>query len=106
MLSRIEAKIDTVTPIEPGGFRQGISCNDQILTLTTSIESAFQRRKRVSIALVDLSSAYDTVWKQGLLMKLTNVIKCKKIVNMVENMLCDRRFRTYGRKVKPMDDPE
>jgi hypothetical protein len=74
LLQRIAASIDAVVPIEQAGFRAGRSCCEQVLALTSTIESGFQRGSKFSAAFVDLSAAYDTVWRRGLLLKLSKVI--------------------------------
>ena len=40
--------------------------------MTQEIENAFQEKKKVVASFVDLTKALDKVWKEGLLMKLTN----------------------------------
>lgn len=52
ILMRIEPFIDDATPINQDGFRSGRLCVDQIATLTTKIESAFQRGDKVGIVFV------------------------------------------------------
>lgn len=52
LYNRILSIIDGAIPSEQAGFRPKRSCCDQVLALTSHIES-----------LVDLSAAYDTVWK-------------------------------------------
>jgi hypothetical protein len=39
--------------------------------------------------------AYDTVWKDGLIHKLYNVIRCGKMVSLLEDMLSNRQFRVF-----------
>lgn len=36
--------------------------------------------------LIDLTAAYDTVWKKGLLYKLIKEIRCLRIVDMTANV--------------------
>lgn len=74
IFNRIGPAIDEATPIEQGGFRESRSCVDQIVTFTTKIESSFQRQEKVWVAFVDLTSAYDTVWRHGLLLKCIRVL--------------------------------
>lgn len=65
LLARISPTIYSTTPIEQAGFRQGRSCMDQVLTLTIGIETGFQREKKVGVALIDLTAAYDVFWKHS-----------------------------------------
>lgn len=43
--------------------------------------------------LIDLTAAYDTVWKRGLLYKLIKSIPCLKTCDLICNMLSDRVFK-------------
>lgn len=45
------------------------------------------------MVFIDLTSAYDTVWKRGLLYKLIKAVRCLRIVDMIANMLSDRLFQ-------------
>ena len=55
------------------GFRKGRSCEDQILKITQAIEDGFHHKrphKRSVLVLLDFSKAYDTVWRQKLLLSM------------------------------------
>lgn len=62
--------------VEQAGFRHNRSCCDQILALTTFIEAAFQERLKPSAVFVDLSAAYDTLWREEMIYKLLKTIPC------------------------------
>jgi len=49
---------------EQAGFVRGKSCSEQVLSLTTHLENRFQNKLKSGAAFLDLSSAYDTVWKK------------------------------------------
>jgi hypothetical protein len=93
ILQRISTSIDAVIPIEQAGFRAGRDCTEQVLALTSNIEAGFQRGLKFSAAFIDLSAAYDTVWRKGLLTKLAEAIPCRKIMNLLNNMLASRYIR-------------
>ena len=93
--SRIYSKIDDFLPKEQGGFRKNRSCCDQVLDLTTYIERGFQERKKTGVVFMDLTAAYDTVWKNGLLLKLYKTLKCSQTVKLIEEMLSNRKFRVF-----------
>ena len=60
---------------QQAGFRKGRSCEDQIIRITQAIEDGFQRKpksQRSALVLLDFSKAYDTVWRQRLLMNMFN----------------------------------
>jgi hypothetical protein len=84
--NRISPIIEENLPIEQAGFRPNRNCCDQVLALISYIESGFQN----GVVFVDLTAAYDTVWKDGLIHKLYNVIRvpCGKMVSLLEDMLC------------------
>lgn len=58
--NRIYDAIDRKLPGEQAGFRKNRSCTDQILALSTFIESEFEKKQKTGVALVDLSSLYGT----------------------------------------------
>lgn len=95
IMFRIESTIEEVLQNCQGGFRKTRNCCDQVLSLTTFIESGFNNKLKTGAAFVDLSAAYDTVWKDGLILKLYSHLKCGKMVRLIENMLTDRRLRVF-----------
>jgi exonuclease III len=92
ILNRIGPLVSEVIPMEQAGFTSSRSCSDQVLSLTTHIEAGFQKCLKTSVAFVDLTAAYDTVWKQGLLYKLIQVVPCRTTIQLIGNMLSDRKF--------------
>lgn len=95
ILNRIQPEIEKILPVEQAGFRTNRSCAEQVLALTILIEKGFQINLKTNEAFIDLTAAYDTVWRHGLLYKLANVIPCKKILTLIENMLSNRRFQVF-----------
>jgi len=63
-----------------------------VFALTTFVENRFQEKKKSGAVFLDLSSAYDTAWKKGLLLKLARIIKCKTTLTLMERLLSDRKF--------------
>lgn len=57
--------------MEQTGFRQDWNCVDQVLSLIGYIESGFQRGVKATAVFANLTAAYDTVWKDGLLYNVT-----------------------------------
>ncbi len=57
---------------QQAGFRKGRSCEDQIIRITQAIEDGFQMKptQRSVMVLLDFSKAYDTVWRQRLLLTM------------------------------------
>lgn len=93
LLARIEPIIDKVLPVEQAGFRENRSCCDQVLTFTTYVENGYQSKIKSGAVFLDLSAAYDTVWKNDLLFKLSKILKCKGILRLIDQMLSNRKFK-------------
>jgi hypothetical protein len=95
VLNRIGPTIDANTPIEQAGFHPGRSCTDQIAALTTYIEKGFQNKKKTTAAFIDLTAAYDTVWREGLLFKFLKTTKFLTFHNLLNEMLTNRYFKVH-----------
>lgn len=91
--NRISPEIDQHLPNEQAGFRPGRNCSDQVLALTNFIESGFERELKTGVVFIDLSSAYDTVWKMGLMYKLVRAIPCLQLCDVICNILSDQYFQ-------------
>lgn len=68
-------------------------CGDQVLALTIHIEAGFEDRRKTALVLVDLSSAFDTVWKKNALLKLAKTIQCKKTIDLMASMMSNRMLQ-------------
>jgi len=87
-----------VVPKEQAGFKPHRSCTDQVAALTTFIENGFQKNLKTTAVLVDLTAAYDTVWKTGLLTKLLELIPCLTLHKLLNEMLSNRTFTVHLRE--------
>lgn len=78
------------------------------MALTTFIEIGYQKKLKTSVTFVDLSAAYDTVWRQGLMYKLAKTISCRNTVELINNMLTNRLLRVFldnkGSRWRKMND--
>ena len=54
------------------GFRKGRGTEDQVLRVTQAVSDGFQRGERSVLTLLDFSKAYDTVWRQRLILTLSS----------------------------------
>lgn len=95
LYNRLMPLVDENLPNEQGGFRPNRNSCDQVLSLTTHIESGFQQHFKTGAVFLDLSAAYDTVWKNGLLYKLHETVHCCKTVNLIENLLSNRKIKVF-----------
>lgn len=93
LLRRISPLLERSIPMEQAGFRSGRNCCEQVLALTTYVENGFQNKMKSGVVFLDLSAAYDTVWKRGLLLKLAKNLRCKATLRLLEQILSDRSFK-------------
>ena len=78
--------------IEQASFTPGRDTTDQNLALTSFVEACFEKRLKTGIVFFDLSAACDTVWHNGLMLKLIKIIKCKKTIKLLKRMTGPRNF--------------
>ena len=64
--------------------------SDQLVRLSQCIWDGYQRREKTSLVLFDLARAYDRVWHDGLLLKLTEVGVSLTMVRWVQEWLKNR----------------
>ena len=93
----------TIAP-EQLGFRQYRSTEDQTTHLSQVIEDAFQAKKVMLAAFIDLQKAFDKVWKSGLVVKLLRAGICGNMLRWTKSYLHNRKARVLvnghsGRKV-------
>lgn len=65
------------------------------MALTTHIGIGFQKKLKTGAFFLDLSAAYDTVWKHGLLFKFLDVIPCITLVKLLSSMLSNREMTVF-----------
>lgn len=100
LLMRLQPVLEPHLPDEQAGFRKNRNCTDQVLALTTHIEAGFQYKLKSGGVFIDLSSAYDTVCRQGLIYKLSGKIKERKMLTLLTNILTNRKLRVHlGEKI-------
>ena len=68
---------------------------DQVTLLIQDIEDSFQRGEKVSIVLLDLTAAYDTVWLRGLHLKLLQMTPDQHMVGFIMGMLTNCSFTLH-----------
>ena len=75
------------------GFRKHRSTEDQRAYLTQEIENGFQEKKNTLAVFVDLTKAFDKVWKDGLLLKLLKKNICGRMYGCIQSYLFQRTAR-------------
>ena len=93
ILARISPVIEPPLPSEQTGFRQGRSTVQQVLKLTCEIEKSFENGYEAGVVMVDLTAAYNTVWHQGLALKLLRTIPDRHLVRFIMNILSNHSFK-------------
>ena len=93
ILARINPVIEPQLPSEQTSFRQGRSTVLQVFILTCEIEKSFENRYKAGAVMVDLTAAYDTLWHQGLALKLLRTIPDRHLVRFMINILSNRNFK-------------
>ena len=75
------------------GFCKGRSCEDQIICIVQTIEDGFQQRsmQRSILTLLDFSKAYDTFWRENLLLLMLNTGISPTFICWIRSFLIDCR---------------
>ena len=70
--SRLEGFVETedILDKEQEGFRHFRSTSNALLNFTQSIVDGFNEKEMTLAVLIDFENAYDSVWREGLLVKL------------------------------------
>lgn len=92
ILRRISNVIDQGFIPQQTGFRLGKSCTSQILHLTEHIKEEYKNKELKRLALIDLSSAYDTVGYKMVKQKLYSTIKDRVLVKIIHSIMQIRQF--------------
>ena len=90
--ARVEPLIDPLLPKEQAGFRGGKSTVDQVVLLTQNIENSFEAKKKAGAVFIDLTAAYDTVWRRGLTCKLLRLLSNKHMIKMIMELVQNLSF--------------
>ena len=89
---RVDPLIDLLLSKEQAGFRREKSTVDQVVLLTQNIEKSFEAKKKAGAVVVDLTTAYDSVWHHGRTCKLLRLLLDKHIVKMIMKLVRNRSF--------------
>jgi hypothetical protein len=95
ILQRIQPLIDAAVPVSQAGFRKNRSCTEQDMALTSHIEAGLERKLKTGTIFIDFNAAYDTVWRDGLMLKFMRVVSFSKISRLLNNMLSNRYFQVF-----------
>ena len=77
------------------GFHKGRGCEDHIIQIVQAIEDGFQQHPMQGsiLTLLDFSKAYDTVWREKLLLHMLNTGIPWTFIRWIRSFLTNRRGR-------------
>ena len=75
------------------GFKPGDSCINQLLSITHEIYSSFDEGLEVRSIFLDIAKAFDKVWHDGMIFKLTHNGISRNLLNLLRDFLNERKQR-------------
>ena len=75
------------------GFKPGDSCINQLLSITHEIYESFDVGLEVRSVFLDISKAFDKVWHDGIIYKLTQNGISENLLNLLDDFLKERKQR-------------
>lgn len=93
---RLNKFVDSNTIIPPHqiGFRKGARTGDHILVLKTLIDKYINRagKSYLFVCFIDFSAAFDTIWRNALLYKLTQIGIGGKFLKIIQDIYASVSF--------------
>ena len=81
----MKGEVDKTLREEQAGFRQDISCTDQIATLRIIVEQSIEWNSSLYVNVVDYKKAFDSLERETLCKILRHYGVPMKLVNMIKN---------------------
>ncbi|KAL4123028.1 hypothetical protein QTP88_015260 [Uroleucon formosanum] len=78
---------------EQSGFRHTRSTMDNLITIKTEIENAFEHKQILGMISLDITKAYDTVWRYRILTLLSKILTNGNMFMYITNFLKERPFQ-------------
>ena len=78
-----------------GGFRPRLAAIDQVARLDTAIRNSLRTKSVLAVVFCDFSNAFDTVWHNGLLYKLSRCGIRGRMLRWLRDYLSDRSFKVF-----------
>lgn len=78
---------------EQFGFRAGHSTTLQLTRVLHHMATAMNKKEHTVAVLLDMEKAFDRVWHEGLIYKLSTSTAPRRLVRVVASFLEDRQFR-------------
>ncbi|UYV80015.1 hypothetical protein LAZ67_18001422, partial [Cordylochernes scorpioides] len=94
VLRRLQSYMDSINFIIPQqfGFRKGHSTTHQLITVIDYIQIRKSHKEAVGAVFLDFTKAFDRVWHDGLIAKITKNQFPKDFIKFLKNYLQDRTF--------------
>ena len=92
LLYRISPIINPLLSNDQASFRQARSTVDQVVRLTQSIKQSCHDKEVTGVVFLDLTATYDTVWHQGMRLKLQRMISSTHVTDFIMELLYSRSF--------------
>lgn len=95
ILTRLQNEIEElqIIPQEQFGFRKGHSTTLQALRLVEEIHNGFQSKDVTAVAFLDIAKAFDRIWHDALLHKMSQASISPPVINIIQSFLSNRSFR-------------
>lgn len=91
-LSHVMEERELLSNIQ-NGFRKVWSTTDALVRVSNEVEKALKMKELMIIVYFDIEKAYDTMWREGLLIKLNRMGFEGRIYNWILDFLTDRKIR-------------
>ena len=89
LIGRFGPSMENCIDVVQGAGKKKISCAHTSMLLRETIAYNLENKKRVFVAFLDVKKAYDTVWPEGLKLKLYKTGIDNKLYKVLINMLSD-----------------
>lgn len=85
-----------IIPEHQFGFREKHSTIEQVHRITTLIRSAFENKQYCSALFIDISQAFDKVWHDGLIFKISGLLP-ENTHKLLQSYLSNRTFKVRSK---------
>lgn len=91
----LKASLDSVIRPEQFGFRAGCSTTLQLMKFCSQMSDSFNKKEHAVAVFIDFKAAFDTVWIDGLLFKLSSVFP-PPTIRLFKSYLTNRYFSVHS----------